>query len=120
MGLDAIYGEGSSERFAKAVPRDGVVEEIDLPDGTARVNVRWENGSRMKLHVRGEEVSFLDLRSEGRGLYGALVNAMLDTFREFGVRRFVAMPRGPEAKQALQTQGDWKPTQAGGLKWEIS
>ena len=119
MSLDTLYGEGSRETFAKAVPRDGLVEEIDLPDGTVRVNVRWENGSRMKLHFRGEEASFLHLRSEGRGLYQALVKDMLKVFKDFGVKRFVAMPTGGEARKILQTQGKWKATRAGGLEWEI-
>ena len=92
MSLDTLYGEGSSETFAKAVPRDGLVEEIDLPDGTVRVNVRWENGSRMKLHFRGDEVSFLHLHSEGRGLYAALVKDMLKVFKDFGIKQFIAMP----------------------------
>ena len=119
MGLDALYGEGSSETFAKAVPRDGLVEEIDLPDGTVRVNVRWENGSRMKLHFRGEEVSFLHLHSEGRGLYAALVKDMLKVFKAFGIKQFIAMPRTGEARKILQQQGKWKPTRSGGLEWRI-
>jgi hypothetical protein len=119
VGLDALYGEGSSEAFAGKVPRDGVVEEIDLPDGTVRVNVRWENGSVMKLLFAGETVGFLHLRSEGRGLYAALVKEMLPTFQGFGVKSFTATPVDGEAKEALRTQGTWKPVAGGGLRWEI-
>jgi hypothetical protein len=81
--------------------------------------VRWENGSVLKLHFRGEQVAFLHLRSEGRGLYEALVKEMLAVFRGFGVKTFTAVPSDAGARKALAKQGKWTPTAAGGLRWEI-
>lgn len=116
--LDRLFGEGTSEAFAAALP-DGdkaTVHELSI-HGYIRVNVKWPR-SELKIDCWPEQVHFLHLRSGRKGLYSDLCDVLPELFRERGVKRFTASPADPSAAEILLKRGVWMPGPRG-LVWEL-
>ena len=89
--------------FKKALPGKPVVEH----EG-GRFNVRWDDGSVLKIEVSDTNVHYLTLVSEREGLYSDLFDSLPAYFKKQGIQTFTASPRDEASEKVLRTRGEWR------------